>query len=97
VALAGDDASFAGRIAAVTPCPVVAALEPSHNSPHSTHSDGGDNGVCWAAGGPIEAALVAAQMLAQKYPDVWAALKRWRLEQEITGASTRTGTPSTLI
>ncbi|HEX7926124.1 MAG TPA: phosphoribosylamine--glycine ligase [bacterium] len=97
LALPAEDARFPERVAAMTPCPVVAPLG-RPKSPPPPHSGAGSNGVCWAAGGPVQAAQLAAQLLSLKYPDVWAALKRWRLEQELTGASARPGTPnSTLI
>jgi phosphoribosylamine--glycine ligase len=93
LALPGDDLRFPGRVAAVTPCPVVAAPGAAAKAMQSTLSGLGPNGVCWAPAGPAQAALIGAQMLALKYPDVWAALKRWRLEQELTGAA-RPGTPN---
>jgi phosphoribosylcarboxyaminoimidazole (NCAIR) mutase len=63
----------------------------------ATHSSPGADGVHWAAGGPAEAALLAAQILAFKYPDVWAALQQWRLEQELSGAPARAAGASTSL
>jgi phosphoribosylamine--glycine ligase len=91
LAVPGNDPGFANRVAAVTACPVVAGLGTAGRPPQSALSGGEVIGVCWAAGGPAQAALVAAHMLALKYPDVWAALQRWRLEQEIAGPSARSG------
>lgn len=87
--LPGDDHAFVQRIAGLTPCPVVAPLEVG--TPLAPYSGPAGIGVCWAAGGPLEAALLAAQLLALKYPDVWAALRRWRLEQELSGRPAPSG------
>jgi phosphoribosylcarboxyaminoimidazole (NCAIR) mutase len=43
--------------------------------------------VVAAPAGAREAALLAARLLAIKYPDVHAAVRRWMLEQELSGSA----------
>jgi phosphoribosylamine--glycine ligase len=81
LALPGSEASFPHRVAALTPCPVLAPC----GAAMAPYSGPATIGVCWAAGEPLQAALLAAQLLALKYADVGAALKWWRLEQELAG------------
>jgi phosphoribosylamine--glycine ligase len=101
IALCTDDGTFAGQVAGLTPQPVVGAWIPlpthAGRGLAVAHSSAGAEAVHWAAGGPAQAAFLAAQILAFKYPDVRAALRQWRLEQELSGASARGAAPSSTL
>jgi phosphoribosylamine--glycine ligase len=85
IALAGSQAGFAGQVAAMTAQPVIGVANGSPGGGSKDRSGPGPEAVHWAAGGPAQAAVLAAQILGMKYLDVRASLMEWRLEQELSG------------
>jgi len=87
IAVAGMAAALPGVVAAETTCPVIGV--PVHSNAFSgldallsiAQMPPGVPVATVAVGGGANAALLAAQVLGVKYPDVRAALTEYRLEQ----------------
>jgi phosphoribosylamine--glycine ligase len=89
IAIAGMAAALPGVVAAETPRPVIgvpvasAALAGLDALLSIAQMPPGVPVATVAVGGGANAALLAAQMLALKYPDVAAAVQEYRLEQAL--------------